>query len=45
MQGAKENYARALGILVRLQQKKALPAYDLKYLEDVRAALLKLERE
>ena len=45
VQSAKENYKRALDILVRLQKRKALPEYDLKYLEDLRAALLKLERE
>ena len=45
VQSAKENYKRALDIFVRLQKRKALPEYDLKYLEDLRAALLKLERE
>jgi tetratricopeptide (TPR) repeat protein len=45
VQAAKENYTRALDILVRLQGKKALPEYDLKYLGDLRAALLQLERE
>ena len=45
VQAAKENYTRALDILVRLQEKKALAEYDLKYLDDVRAALSRLERE
>ncbi len=43
VQAAKENYRRALDILLRLQAQKALAEYDLKYLEDLRAALLKLE--
>ena len=45
VQAAKENYSRALDILVRLQAKKALAEYDLKYLDELRTALLKLERE
>ena len=45
VQAAKENYQRTLDILLLLQKEKALPEYDLKYLEDLRAALLKLERE
>ncbi len=45
VQSAKENYKRALDILMRLQKRKALAEYDLKYLEDLRAALLKLEQE
>lgn len=43
VQAAKENYSRALDLLVRLQAKKALAEYDLKYLTDLRAALSKLE--
>ena len=45
VQAAKENYTRALDILVRLQEKNALAEYDLKYLDDLRAALSKLERD
>jgi tetratricopeptide (TPR) repeat protein len=45
VQAAKENYKRALDILLRLQKRKALAEYDLKYLGDLRSALLKLERE
>jgi hypothetical protein len=41
----RENYKRALDILMRLQKRKALAEYDLKYLGDLRAALLKLEHE
>ena len=43
VKAAKENYNRALEILVQLQKKNALPEYHLKYLEDLRAALSKLE--
>ena len=42
-QAAKESYQRALNILVQLQQKKALAEYDLKYLDELRAELSKLE--
>jgi serine/threonine protein kinase len=38
-QAAKENYQRALDILLQLQAKNALAQYDLKYLEEVRAAV------
>ena len=43
VQAAKENYSRALDILERLQTKKALAEYDLKYLDDLRTALLQLD--
>jgi eukaryotic-like serine/threonine-protein kinase len=39
LQAAKENYQRALDILLQLQARKALAEYDLKYLEEVRAAV------
>jgi non-specific serine/threonine protein kinase/serine/threonine-protein kinase len=45
LQTATENYRRALDILLVLQAKKALAEYDLKYLEDLRAVVSKLESE
>jgi serine/threonine protein kinase len=39
LQAANENYRRALDILLRLQAQKALADYDLKYLEELRAAV------
>ena len=45
LQTARENYRRALDILLALQAKKALAEYDLKYLEDLRTVVSKLESE
>jgi predicted Zn-dependent protease len=45
LRAAKENYRRALDLLVGLQAKKALAEYDLKYLEDLRATVAKLDSE
>ncbi len=45
LQTATENYRHALDILLALQAKKALAEYDLKYVQDLRAAVSKLESE
>ncbi len=45
MQGAKENYRRALDIFLKLESQQALTEYDRKDMEEVRAAVRKFERD
>ncbi|HWS99560.1 MAG TPA: serine/threonine-protein kinase [Pyrinomonadaceae bacterium] len=41
---AKENYRRALDLMLKTQEKKTLPEWDLRNIDEMRAALAELEK-